>query len=110
MSVTAPNFYERGDQLACYTILPFQNDSGIATDPTSVVFTLAQPAPLAPLVYRWYGIGDLRNDAPLVRLGTGSFIVMVFPTASGEYSYTIAGTGAVQRSLTRVFIVKLPPF
>jgi hypothetical protein len=97
----SPNVYERGDDVRCTG--SFANDAGVATDPTAVTFRIVPQ--LGTATTYTYG-----TDNQVVKESTGIYHVDYTPTVHGPHTYEFVGTGAVQRAVSRTFLVKNTPF
>lgn len=83
--------YDIGDKvrLKLKDDVPIKSISGIATDPSTVVWKVRPPG--GPTVTYTYGV-----DAALVRTGVGVYYLEVSITKSGTWWHELIGTGAAE--------------
>lgn len=87
----------------------FENDSGVAADPSTITFqyglTAVNPPPSPTATSAVFGV-----DGAVVKASTGRFSYSFLPAESGNYTARVAGTGNVAAAQVVQFRVKPYPF
>lgn len=91
------NTYDNGDLARCSAA--FTTSAGVATDPTTVRFSVRNPA--GTTTSYLYG-----TDSQLVKDSTGNYHVDIDANADGRWHYRFFSTGSGQAAAEKSFRVK----